>query len=138
MELLTLPSTLIRLPSVDNAGGAISTPAVHVPTQPLDIPIDKGEREKKVWRFKVAFFALSTVASASSLDATSLSMTLPVSTIPMFNRYPYSPAEIDNSTRAQWHNFLVFLAGITFLLTSVLFQPIRTALSSIFGRKPVI
>ncbi|KAI4233778.1 MAG: hypothetical protein LQ349_004211 [Xanthoria aureola] len=77
--------------------------------------------KKKTWRFLLAFFALAVVAYASALDATSLSIAL-----------PDVVKDLGGTTLQS------FWAGISFLLTSVLFQPIHTILSDIIGRKPVL
>ncbi|KAI4199273.1 MAG: hypothetical protein LQ350_004733 [Teloschistes chrysophthalmus] len=77
--------------------------------------------KKKSWRFFLAFLALAVVAYASALDATSLSIAL-----------PEVVKDIGGTTLQS------FWAGISFLLTSVLFQPIHTILSDIIGRKPVL
>ncbi|KAL8730120.1 MAG: hypothetical protein Q9181_004777 [Wetmoreana brouardii] len=76
---------------------------------------------RKSIRFALAFTALSIVAFTSSLDATILAIALPV------------VAEDLNLTSLE-----SFWAGISFLLSSVLFQPVHTAFSDIFGRKLVL
>lgn len=48
------------------------------PLPPGSGPVSKQHKGKS-WRFYVAFFALAVVAFASALDATSLSIALPVS-----------------------------------------------------------
>ena len=106
-------------------------------------PLSLGARrkKKKSWRFFFAFFALAVVAFTSALDATSLSVALPVC----------SPFEESKRTSDQLTNpnqiiardlngssLESFWAGISFLLTSVLFQPLSTSCSDIFGRKPIL
>ncbi|EAS35857.3 uncharacterized protein CIMG_01211 [Coccidioides immitis RS] len=93
------------------------------PSSQFDIeePPDPTKRSKKGWPFRLAFFALATVAFASALDATSLSVALPI-----------IAKELGGTTLES------FCAGVSFLLTSILFQPVHTALSDIFGRKQIL
>lgn len=59
------------IPPADLANIGQVTPALPPP--------GKGKRKGKSWRFLLAFFALAVVAFTSALDATSLSVALPVS-----------------------------------------------------------
>jgi MFS family permease len=73
------------------------------------------------WRFVVAFLSLTAVTIMVALDATSLSVALPIM------------AEELNGSAIQ-----AFWAGTSFLLTSTVFQPVLGSFSNIFGRKPII
>ncbi|RFU35015.1 hypothetical protein B7463_g1332, partial [Scytalidium lignicola] len=73
------------------------------------------------WRFYLAFISLSVVTMAAALDATSLSVALPI----MAQKLKGTAIE-------------AFWSGTSFLVTSTVFQPSYAALSHIFGRKPVI
>jgi hypothetical protein len=73
------------------------------------------------WRFIVAFLSLTTVTIMVALDATSLSVALPI----------MAKSLGGTSIEAFW-------AGTSFLLTSTVFQPVLGSLSHIFGRKPII
>ncbi|KAI9866654.1 MAG: hypothetical protein M1813_001206 [Trichoglossum hirsutum] len=73
------------------------------------------------WRFKIAFGTLSVVTLVVALDATSLSVALPII------------SEKLHGTAIQ-----AFWAGTSFLLSSTVFQPSWALLSHIFGRKPLI
>ncbi|KAI9893422.1 MAG: hypothetical protein M1814_006719 [Vezdaea aestivalis] len=73
------------------------------------------------WRFYVAFTTLSVITLAVALDATSLSVALPII------------ADKLHGTAIE-----AFWSGTSFLLTSTVFQPSFASLSHIFGRKPLI
>ncbi|KAI9852378.1 MAG: hypothetical protein M1838_000900 [Thelocarpon superellum] len=73
------------------------------------------------WRFIVAFSTLSVITLAAALDATSLSVALPI----------ISRALNGTAIEAFW-------SGTSFLLTSTVLQPSFASFSHIFGRKPVI
>ncbi|KIW07815.1 uncharacterized protein PV09_01735 [Verruconis gallopava] len=73
------------------------------------------------WRFKLAFSSLSVVTLMVALDATSLSVALPV----------MAKALGGSAIEAFW-------SGTSFLLTSTVFQPVLGNFSHIFGRKPLI
>lgn len=73
------------------------------------------------WRFKLAFASLSIVTLMVALDATSLSVALPI----MAKTLGGSAIE-------------AFWSGTSFLLTSTVFQPVIGNFSHIFGRKPMI
>ena len=98
-------------------------------------------KKKKSWHFLFAFFALAVVAFTSALDATSLSVALPVcnpfeentkTSYKLTNPNQIVARDLNGSSLGS------FWAGISFLLTSVLFQPLSTSCSDIFGRKPVL
>lgn len=73
------------------------------------------------WRFVVAFSSLSVLTLMVALDATSISVALPIM------------AKSLGGTAIE-----AFWAGTSFLLTSTVFQPIIGNLSHIFGRKPLV
>jgi MFS family permease len=73
------------------------------------------------WRFVVAFSCLSVITLMAALDATSISVALPIM------------ARALNGTAIE-----AFWAGTSFLLTSTVFQPVLGNFSNIFGRKPLI
>ncbi|KAH8811393.1 major facilitator superfamily domain-containing protein [Xylogone sp. PMI_703] len=79
-----------------------------------------GEIFSPDWRFYLAFLSLSVVTMAAALDATSLSVALPII------------AEKLHGTAIE-----AFWSGTSFLVTSTVFQPSYAALSHIFGRKPL-
>jgi len=73
------------------------------------------------WRFLLAFLALAFVTLAVALDATTLSVALPI-------------------IAAKLHGTAIeaFWSGTSFLLTSTVFQPSFASFSHIFGRKPLV
>jgi EmrB/QacA subfamily drug resistance transporter len=73
------------------------------------------------WRFRVAFFSLMIINLAAALDATSLSVALPII------------AQKLNGSAIE-----AFWSGTSFLLTSTVLQPIFASFSHIFGRKPIL
>ncbi|KAI9680156.1 MAG: hypothetical protein M1829_001393 [Trizodia sp. TS-e1964] len=73
------------------------------------------------WRFYVAFGTLCIITLAAALDATSLSVALPIV-----------------ADRLQGTAIEAFWSGTSFLLTSTVFQPNFASFSHIFGRKPMI
>ncbi|PMD33262.1 MFS general substrate transporter [Hyaloscypha variabilis F] len=73
------------------------------------------------WRFYLAFCSLAVVTLAVSLDATSLSVALPII------------AKKLNGTAIE-----AFWSGTSFMLTSTVFQPSYASFSHIFGRKPLV
>jgi MFS family permease len=72
------------------------------------------------WRFYLAFFTLSVVTLAAALDATSLSVALPII-----------------ASKLRGTAIEAFWSGTSFLLTSTVFQPSYASFSHIFGRKPL-
>lgn len=100
-----------------------------------------GRKRRKSWRFFFAFFALSMVAFTSALDATSLSVALPVCS--PFKEHQRTCRKLTDPNQIvarelNGSSLESFWVGIAFLLTSVLFQPISTSCSDIFGRKPIL
>ncbi|MCJ1402248.1 hypothetical protein MMC11_005468 [Xylographa trunciseda] len=73
------------------------------------------------WRFYLAFVTLSIITLAAALDATSLSVALPII------------AQDINGTAIE-----AFWSGTSFLLTSTVFQPAFAMFSHISGRKPLV
>jgi hypothetical protein len=73
------------------------------------------------WRFYLAFLSLTTITLMVALDATSLSVALPI----------MAKALGGSSIQAFW-------SGTSFLLTSTVFQPVLGSFSEIFGRKPML
>ena len=73
------------------------------------------------WRFYLAFITLSVITLTAALDATMLSVALPI----------ISQAIHGTAIEAFW-------SGTSFLLTSTISQPIFGSLSHIFGRKPLV
>ncbi|MCJ1246345.1 hypothetical protein MMC30_003552 [Trapelia coarctata] len=73
------------------------------------------------WRFYLAFTTLCTITLAAALDATTISVALPII------------AQAINGTAIE-----AFWSGTSFLLTSTVFQPVFASFSHIFGRKPLL
>ncbi len=70
--------------------------------------------------FLLAFASIAVVTLAAALDATSLSIALPIITEKLHG----------TAIEAFW-------SGTSFLLTSAVFQPVIAGLSHVFGRKEV-
>ncbi|KAF2005671.1 MFS general substrate transporter [Amniculicola lignicola CBS 123094] len=77
----------------------------------------ENEKFRPGWRFHWIFFCLCLLTLIVALDATSLSVALPII-----------------STALKLPTLDAFWAGTSFLLTSTLSQPILAALSHVFGR----
>lgn len=73
------------------------------------------------WRFYFIFAALAVASLAAALDATSLTVALPVITHDLHG----------TGIEAFW-------SGTSYLLTSTVVQPPLASLSHIFGRKPIV
>lgn len=73
------------------------------------------------WEFIVAFLSLSTLTLMCALDATSLSVALPII-----------------ARQIKGTSIEAFWSGTSFLLSSTVFQPILGSFSNIFGRKPML
>lgn len=71
--------------------------------------------------FVLAFVSICIITLAAALDATSLSIALPIV-----------------ATRLNGSAIEAFWSGTSFLLTSAIFQPVVAGLSHVFGRKQVI
>jgi MFS family permease len=89
--------------------------------KPSIAPAGELEAFNPGWRFIVAFLSLTTITLMVALDATSLSVALPIM------------AKALHGTAIQ-----AFWSGTSFLLTSTVFQPIIGSFSNIFGRKPML
>ncbi|KAF1912620.1 major facilitator superfamily domain-containing protein [Ampelomyces quisqualis] len=79
------------------------------------------EKFEPGWRFIAAFVSLCVITLMAALDATSISVALPV----------MAKALGGSAIEAFW-------AGTSFLLTSTVFQPVLGSFSHIFGRKSLI
>ncbi|KAF2146650.1 uncharacterized protein K452DRAFT_348378 [Aplosporella prunicola CBS 121167] len=73
------------------------------------------------WRLYVAFCSLSVITLMAALDATSISVALPI----------MAQALHGSAIEAFW-------SGTSFLLTATVFQPILSSFSDVFGRKSII
>ncbi|MDI1492370.1 MAG: hypothetical protein OHK93_003584 [Ramalina farinacea] len=73
------------------------------------------------WRFYASFTSLCIINLAAALDATSLSVALPI----------ISHTLHSSAISAFW-------AGTSFLLSSTVFQPVQSSLSALLGRKPIL
>lgn len=84
-------------------------------------PLEEAQPVFKPTRgFILAFSSICIITVAAALDATSLSIALPIIT------------EKLNGTAIE-----AFWSGTSFLLTSAVFQPVIAGLSHVFGRKEV-
>jgi MFS family permease len=91
------------------------------PVSITSTPASETESFNPGWKFIVAFLSLTTITLMVALDATSLSVALPIM------------ARALQGTAIQ-----AFWSGTSFLLTSTVFQPIIGSFSNIFGRKPML
>lgn len=107
-DTTSLSSSIISPPENNNG-----TPNIP-PLEPV-IPVFKPTRG-----FLLAFLSISIITLAAALDATSLSIALPIIT------------EKLKGTAIE-----AFWAGTSFLVTSAVFQPVIAGLSHVFGRKEV-
>src|ERR1700755_2421452 len=102
-----------------------------VPALPTSPPSSKAPSENGAspgtedfnpgWRFYLAFISLTIITLMVALDATSLSVALPI----------MAKVLKGSSLEAFW-------SGTSFLLTSTVSQPVLGSFSTIFGRKPII
>ncbi|CAA9964606.1 ProP Permease major facilitator superfamily [Pyrenophora teres f. maculata] len=88
---------------------------------PEDVKSLSPEKFKPGWRFLAAFGSLCIITLMAALDATSISVALPV----------LAKALGGSAIEAFW-------SGTAFLLTSTVFQPVLGSFSHIFGRKSLI
>ncbi|EFQ91020.1 hypothetical protein CFE70_008364 [Pyrenophora teres f. teres 0-1] len=88
---------------------------------PEDVKSLSPEKFKPGWRFLAAFGSLCIITLMAALDATSISVALPV----------LAKALGGSAIEAFW-------SGTAFLLTSTVFQPVLGFFSHIFGRKSLI
>ncbi|KAL1638034.1 hypothetical protein SLS58_009055 [Diplodia intermedia] len=101
--------------------------------KPIAAPAASG------WRFHAAFSCLCVVNLVSALDASSLSVALPVSThIP--SATPSTNQQSLQTIAEELHGSGVeaFWSGTSFLLASTVFQPSFASFSDVFGRKPML
>lgn len=94
------------------------------------------------WRFYSLFATLCIIALAVALDATSLSVALPVCESSMLSQLSLALFLLISmvkiiSQRLQGSATEAFWSGTSFLLASTVFQPTYTSLSHTFGRKPL-
>lgn len=115
MSTVTPPSQLdgAREKGPAETGAGVATPE----EKPLET---KFEVFKPTTAFILAFSSLCLVTLAAAIDATSLSIALPIITVKL------------NGTAIE-----AFWSGTSFLLTSAVFQPVIAGLSHVFGRKQV-
>lgn len=100
--------------SIEN-GSTKEQPSADIP------PLEEAKAEFKPGRgFMLAFVSICIITLAAALDATSLSIALPIITDKLHG----------TAIEAFW-------AGTSFLLTSAVFQPVIAGLSHVFGRKEV-
>jgi hypothetical protein len=91
------------------------------PSRDLLSPLEPIAAEFKPGRaFMLAFLSICFITLAAAIDATSLSIALPII------------AEKLHGTAIE-----AFWAGTSFLITSAVFQPVIAGLSHVFGRKNV-
>lgn len=106
------------------ASGFVASPEQQKNTKednPLPPPESPDSGEFKPSRnFMLAFLSICIITLAAALDATSLSIALPMI------------AEKLKGTAIE-----AFWSGTSFLLTSAVFQPVIAGLSHVFGRKEV-
>ncbi|KAF2186978.1 MFS general substrate transporter [Zopfia rhizophila CBS 207.26] len=106
----------------------MATDQNHDSTSQQDTPSisDKSQHSSESvfnpgWRFLAAFASLSVITLMAALDATSISVALPIM------------AKVLGGSAIE-----AFWSGTSFLLTSTVFQPVLGSFSHIFGRKPLI
>lgn len=113
-----------NLDPVEKPDASDDTPATSRPpsehSEPSEGSAESGSFNPG-WRLYLAFVSLCVVTLMSALDATSISVALPII------------AKVLGGTAIE-----AFWAGTSFLLTSTVFQPVLGNFSSIFGRKPII
>ncbi|KAF2739185.1 MFS general substrate transporter [Polyplosphaeria fusca] len=108
------------LPSNVN-NGPTSEPTPPTPSLSEKSVPSSEEAFKPGWRFWAAFASLAVITLMAALDATSISVALPI----------MAKALGGSAIEAFW-------SGTSFLLTSTVFQPVLGSFSHIFGRKPLV
>ncbi|TVY84960.1 Efflux pump FUS6 [Lachnellula suecica] len=100
-----------------------STSSIPSSNEPPAVPeLEEVKKEfKPTTSFILAFMSLCIVTLAAAIDATSLSIALPIIT------------EKLRGTAIE-----AFWSGTSFLLTSAVFQPVIAGLSHVFGRKELV
>ncbi|KAF2831146.1 MFS general substrate transporter [Ophiobolus disseminans] len=101
----------------------LEVPQTQPPSDSSSETLQAPEPEKfqPGWRFLAAFGSLCIITLMAALDATSISVALPI----------MARALGGSAIEAFW-------AGTSFLLTSTVFQPVIGSFSHIFGRKALI
>ncbi|KAF2789255.1 MFS general substrate transporter [Melanomma pulvis-pyrius CBS 109.77] len=106
----------------------VSPTPIQDSTSLNDAPIESTSEQSQEsldfnpgWRFTAAFGSLCFISLMAALDATSISVALPIM------------ARVLSGTAIE-----AFWSGTSFLLTSTVFQPVLGSFSHIFGRKPLI
>lgn len=113
--MATLAPSSVDLPDpAEKSAPPSSSPSSENLPEPME-KFDPG------WRFLLAFASLAVITLMAALDATSLSVALPVM------------ARVLGGSAIE-----AFWSGTSFLLTSTVFQPVLGSFSHIFGRKPLI
>jgi hypothetical protein len=115
-EALTAEKTIEIPTSSDSATLPGDKESTDMPSLEAAIPAFKPSRG-----FLLAFTSICIITLAAALDATSLSIALPIIT------------EKLKGTAIE-----AFWSGTSFLLTSAVFQPVIAGLSHVFGRKQVL
>jgi MFS family permease len=115
----SIPDSSAMTTSLDLSHEAVKTDENQLPSPAVNGETKSAEFNPN-WRFYLAFLTLSVVTLAAALDATSLSVALPI-------------------IASKLHGTAIeaFWAGTSFLLTSTVFQPSYASFSHIFGRKPL-
>ncbi|KAF1959336.1 MFS general substrate transporter [Byssothecium circinans] len=106
---------------IDNSKTYISPTAPIKGSSESSTSDDSSAEFKPSWRFILTFASLSVIVLMAALDATSISVALPI----------MAKALGGSAIEAFW-------SGTSFLLTSTVFQPVLGSFSHIFGRKPLI
>lgn len=127
-----LPSlAVVDLAEKDLSGHTSPTPSLTPAEAVRDVvptggpagtePPDTATTFNPTWRFYLTFVTLSIITLTAALDATSLSVALPIIT------------DVLGGTAIE-----AFWSGTSFLLTSTVLQPTFASMSQIFGRKPLL
>ncbi|KAI9701069.1 MAG: hypothetical protein M1836_001738 [Candelina mexicana] len=119
MEKIVDPPTPVEMTSKGSWTSGSENTSAETSRQSSSTPTETPP--KPTWRFYAAFGCLCLVNLVAALDATSLSVALPI----IANKLHGSAIE-------------AFWAGTSFLLTSTVFQPSWASFSHIFGRKPML
>ncbi|KAH7124117.1 major facilitator superfamily domain-containing protein [Dendryphion nanum] len=107
------------IPPGDPIPSSSSTPSLSEKVPEVASPTDTPF--KPTLSFLLAFASLSIITLMAALDATSISVALPIM------------ARVLGGSAIE-----AFWSGTSFLLTSTVFQPVIGSFSHIFGRKPLI
>lgn len=126
MAITSSGASETSLSDIEKVPTAISpTPSdAHLPQEQQDNSLPPLEEVKPVFKptrgFLLAFGSICVVTLAAALDATSLSIALPIVTVSL------------KGTAIQ-----AFWSGTSFLVASAVFMPVIGGLSHVFGRKQV-